>query len=140
SSRLRITVSGKCSRWMPSSVTPEAFAVVTARSMSAISASVRVTSQDVSRSSASPRQALAVVIGVMRISLTGLASWLPDALLVSRIEGVAQAVAQDVQGHDDPEDHQARVERHPRRLREIALGCVEHAAPGRRGRLLDQAQ
>ena len=43
------------------------------------------------------------------------------SLLVPRIEGVAEAVAQDVQGHDDREDHEAGVERHPGRLREVTL-------------------
>ncbi len=70
SSRVRMTVSGKCSRWIPSSVTPEAFAVASARSMSAISASESVAIQEVSRARVSPRQALGVVIGVMRTSLT----------------------------------------------------------------------
>jgi len=71
SSRARMTVSGKCSRWMPSSGRPEALAVASARSTSAISASVRVTIQEVSRARVSPRQALASVIGVMRTWLTG---------------------------------------------------------------------
>ena len=41
--------------------------MASARSMSAISASVSVTIQEVSRASVSPRQALGLVIGVMRI-------------------------------------------------------------------------
>src|SRR5262245_13646988 len=109
-----MTVRGKCSRWIDSSGSPEAFATATARSMSAISASVRVAIHDASRASVSPRQAFGVVIGVMHTWLTGLVSsyMCRMKLLVPRVQGVAQAVTQHVQGHDDREDHQARVERH----------------------------
>src|ERR1700732_2113030 len=129
------TVSGKCSRWIDSSGRPEVFAAARARSTSAISASVSVTIQEVSRARVSPRQAFGLVIGVMHTWLTGLPprSATGGVLLVPRVQHVAQAVAQHVEGHDDAEDHETRVERHPGRLGEIALGRVEHAAPRRRG-------
>src|SRR6185369_9507692 len=71
----RIAVRGKCSRLISSSGRPEAFAVARARSMSAISASVSVTIQEVSRARVSPRQARGVVIGVMQTWLTGRVSF-----------------------------------------------------------------
>src|SRR5262249_28968555 len=59
---------------------------------------------------------------------------------VLRIEDVAQPVAEHVEGQDDREYRQARIERHPGRLGQIALGRVQHAAPRRRRRLLAQTQ
>src|SRR5437660_3780423 len=53
-----------------------------------------------------------------------------------RIEDVAQPVPEHVEGQDDREDRQAGVERHPGRLRQIALRGIQHAAPRRRRRLL----
>src|SRR5438445_8811131 len=56
------------------------------------------------------------------------------------IEDVAQPVPEHVEGQDDREDRQPGVERHPGRLRQIALRGVEHAAPRWRRRLLAEPQ
>src|SRR5688572_30655992 len=103
---------------MSGSARPVALAAASARSMSAISASPRVRIHEGSLASASPRQALGPVIGFIQIELI---AWSPPSLM-PRVEGVAQTVAEDVERHDDEEYHQARIERHPRRLREIPLG------------------
>src|SRR5207245_9490270 len=57
-----------------------------------------------------------------------------------RIEDVAQPVPEHVEGQDDREDRQPGVERHPGRLRQIALRGVQHAAPRRRRPLLAEPQ
>src|SRR5215472_1807537 len=111
---------------------PLALAVARARSMSAISSGVNGTSHDVSRLSVSPRQALGPLIGFIQIELidgTSSGRSAPCASIIPWVEGIAQAVSQHVESHHDGEDGEAGIEGHPGSLREIALGCVEHAAP-----------
>ena len=61
-------------------------------------------------------------------------------LALARVERVAQAVAEQIERQHHEEDRKARPDRHPRRLGQEALRRVEHAAPGRRGRLLAEAE
>src|SRR5262252_9674064 len=59
---------------------------------------------------------------------------------VARIERVAQSVAEQVERKHEQEDRQARPNGHPRRVVDVVLGAVEHAAPAGRGRLLAEAE
>src|SRR5215510_1888168 len=109
-----------------------AFAVASARSMSAISSGENGTSHDVSRLSVSPRQALEPLIGFVQIELidgTSSGRGAACASIVPWVEGVAEAIPQHVESHHDGEDGEAGIEGHPGSLEEIALGGVEHAAP-----------
>src|SRR5262249_47303635 len=58
----------------------------------------------------------------------------------ARIERVAQAVADQVEGKNSKKNCKPRPNRHPGRIDEETLGGIEHAAPRRRGRLLAKAQ
>src|SRR6516162_5254547 len=58
----------------------------------------------------------------------------------ARIERVAQAVADQVEGKNGKKNCKPRPNRHPGRIDEETLGGIEHAAPRRRGRLLTKAQ
>src|SRR5688572_18008586 len=69
-----MTVSGNCSRPISASGRPLARAAVSARSRSAISASVSVTIHEVSPARSAPRQALGPVMGVVQISDIGTIS------------------------------------------------------------------
>src|SRR5205085_2253630 len=55
------------------------------------------------------------------------------------VERVAQAVADEVERQHREEDRKPRPYRHPRRGGQKALRRIQHAAPGRRRRLLPQA-
>src|SRR5512138_3032204 len=76
------------------------------------------------------------MIRTITVSLAG--SGHASAML--RIEDVAQPVPEHVEGQHDREDRQPGVERHPGRLRQIALRGVQHATPRRCRRLLAEAQ
>ena len=69
---------------------------------------------------------------------TGLS--MSEFQMVARVERVAQPVAQKVEAQHHQEDRGAGLERHPGRLFEEVLGGVQHRAPGRRRRLLAQAE
>src|SRR5215475_14818812 len=58
----------------------------------------------------------------------------------ARVERVAQAVADQVEGKNSKKNCEPRPNRHPGRIGEETLGGIEHAAPRRRGRLLTKAQ
>src|SRR5262249_5897976 len=54
----------------------------------------------------------------------------------ARIERVAQAVADQVEGKNSKKNCKPRPNGYPGRIDEETLGGIEHAAPRRRGRLL----
>src|ERR1700730_15085409 len=56
------------------------------------------------------------------------------------IERVAQAVANQVERQHHQEYREARPQRHPWRVGQEALRCIEHAAPGWGRRLLAEAE
>src|ERR1700720_2323868 len=68
-----------------------------------------------------------------------LAGWLAP-LSVPRIERVAQAVADEIERQHQQKNRQTRPYRHPRRVVDVVLGGVEHAAPRGSGRLLTEPQ
>ena len=58
-----------------------------------------------------------------------------------RVERASRkAVAEQVEGQHQQEDREPRPDRHPRRLVDVVLRGVEHAAPARRRRLLAQSE
>src|SRR4051812_10797313 len=68
------------------------------------------------------------------------ASTTTKKLAMPRIQRIAKSVPEEVEGKNEQENRQARPERHPRRLVDVVLGGVQHAAPARRRRLLAQAE
>jgi hypothetical protein len=64
----------------------------------------------------------------------------PAPSAAARVERIAQTVAKQVERQHQGEDRQTRPHRHPRRLRDEVFGRVQHAAPGRIGWLLAEAQ
>ena len=98
-----------------------------------------VTIHEVSRASVSPRQAFGLVIGVMQMSLT--MSPPGDGFDWCRGSSASRRPSPStLSAMTMPKIIRPGIERHPGRLREIALGRVEHAAPRRRRRLLAQPQ
>src|ERR1700693_2485803 len=71
-----------------------------------------------------------------RVSLSPMLDGLRSPLSVPRIEGVAQAVTQQVEREHQQEDGNSRPYRHPGCVLDVVLGGVEHASPAGRGRLL----
>ena len=70
---------------------------------------------------------------------TGDAGWLAP-LSVPWVERVAQAVADEIERQHQQKNRQTGPYRHPRRVVDVVLGGVEHAAPRGRRRLLTEAQ
>src|SRR5690606_37747734 len=56
------------------------------------------------------------------------------------IEGIVEAVAQEVEAENDGDDGQARPDGHPRRFAHELARNIEHAAPGGCRRTLTQAE
>src|ERR1700730_11958385 len=75
-----------------------------------------------------------------RVSLYPMIEGLRSSLSVPRVERVAQAVAQQVEGKNQQEDRDSRPDRHPGRVLDVVLGGVEHASPAGRRWLLPEAQ
>src|SRR5690349_2255915 len=69
-------------------------------------------------------------IAILLVAVTGAASGTEP-----RVQGVAQAVAGEVEAQHREADHRAGVHGGPRGVEHVALGVVEHVAPARRGRL-----
>src|SRR6185436_16328292 len=58
-----------------------------------------------------------------------------SALAEAGVEGLAQALAEEIEGENDDENRRARDQREPRRVEDEALAVREDVAPGRaRGR------
>src|SRR5437868_3838901 len=58
----------------------------------------------------------------------------------ARIERVAQAIAEQVEGKNGEKNCQSWPDCHPRRIDQKALRGIKHAAPRGRGRLLAKAE
>src|SRR5712692_9418911 len=74
-------------------------------------------------------------------SCTSSSGWVnADSLLETRIESVADGVAEDVGGeHRDEDNHAGKVDE-PHRVEEITLRVGQHVAPAGRGRLDAEAE
>src|SRR4051812_20016511 len=61
-------------------------------------------------------------------------------LALARVERVAQSVSQQIEREHEQEDRQPWPYRHPRRVVDVVLRGVQHAAPARRRWLLSETE